>query len=177
MQVTPDEAMTDNYAELKRVLHYAVLQASDGKGKERHACGEPFERQKICRIARSVGLGFPLGQALKKAEEAERLEPGAAMRELLGAINYLAAAYLVIEERSKDEEKTEPTADHEPGHGIYIRLRNLGLGVTRKSYDDHVASQKQAQDKWAEEAARELRECLGGRECPHSPSGRCPNGR
>ena len=143
MNLTPDEAMKDNYAALKRVLGYAVLQASEGKGKERHADGEPFERQKICRIARSVGIGFPLGQALKKAEEAERLEPGAAMREILGAINYLAASYLILEERAKAEQKTEPGT--EPERGIYIRLLNLVLGLAQ--------------------------------ECPHSPSGRCTNGR
>ena len=84
------------YEALGLVLSKAIDQAAHGKGKERHANGEPFEQQKICRISRAVGVGFAVGQAMKKAEEALRLEKSAGLRELLGAINYLAAAYIVI---------------------------------------------------------------------------------
>jgi len=86
------------YEKLAGVLTSALLQAAIGKGKSRHALeGEPFEAQKICEITRRVGLGYPLGQAVKKAYESTRLgNRGPA--ELLGAINYLAAAYLVMEE-------------------------------------------------------------------------------
>ena len=86
----------DPYISLRYVLELAVDQAANGKGKERHANGEPFDQQKICKISRAVGVGFALGQALKKAEESVRLNKEAALREILGAINYLAAAYIVI---------------------------------------------------------------------------------
>ena len=87
------------YASLRRVLDLAWQQAANGKGRERHAKdGEPFEQQKICEIARRVGLGFPIGQAVKKAEESVGLGIGAGIRENLGAINYLAAAVIVMEE-------------------------------------------------------------------------------
>jgi hypothetical protein len=52
----------------------------------------------MLEIGRMVGHGFCLGQAIKKAQEASRMEPDAAKRELLGAINYLAGAYLLLEE-------------------------------------------------------------------------------
>ena len=88
----------DPYISLRYVLELAVDQAANGKGKERHANGEPFDQQKICKISRAVGIGFALGQALKKAEESVRLDKEAALREILGAINYLAAAYIVLNE-------------------------------------------------------------------------------
>lgn len=87
------------YESLGVVLQMAIMQAACGKGKERHASGEPFEQQKICRISRAVGTGFAIGQALKKAEEAPRL--GAmGVDELLGAINYAAAGCIVMAENN-----------------------------------------------------------------------------
>ena len=88
----------DPYISLRYVLEFAVDQAANGNGKERHASGEPFYQQKICKISRAVGVGFALGQALKKAEESIRLDKDAGLREILGAINYLAAAYIVLNE-------------------------------------------------------------------------------
>ena len=38
-------------------------------------------------------------QAMKKAQESSRMEPDRAIAELLGAINYLASAVLIIEEQ------------------------------------------------------------------------------
>lgn len=86
------------YEQLASVLADAIDQAASGKGSKRHAKdGEPFEQQKICEITRRVGLGYPLGPAVKKAQESLRLgKRGPA--ELLGAINYLAAAVIVMEE-------------------------------------------------------------------------------
>lgn len=90
------------YTKLRIVLEQAYLQAATGKGKERHANGKPFDRQPIMEIARMVGPGYQLGQAMKKAQEASgmlnRDQPERAQTELLGAINYLAAAWLLIEE-------------------------------------------------------------------------------
>lgn len=88
----------DGYGSLRRVLALAVEQASVGKGKERHANGRPFDEQPIMEIGRMVGSGYPLGQAMKKAQESARLPNDRAKAELLGAINYLAAAYMLLEE-------------------------------------------------------------------------------
>lgn len=88
------------YEPLAAVLAEALEQAAHGKGRERHAQGEtPFDRQPICEIARMVGPGFNVGQAMKKGQEALRLPPGRDVAELLGAINYLAGAVIVLRER------------------------------------------------------------------------------
>ena len=100
MNDEPYELNADGYERLADVLCAAFGQASEGKGKRRHAkVGEAFEDQITLQITRRVGLGYPLGQAMKKCDEATRMEPGAAIRELLGAINYIAAAVIAIEER------------------------------------------------------------------------------
>lgn len=88
------------YDSLQRVLTDALLQAAEGKGKARHAVeGELFDRQPILEITRRLGPGYPLGQAVKKIYESQRLEPEAAVKELLGAINYCAAAIIFIREK------------------------------------------------------------------------------
>ena len=75
-----------------------------GKGVERHAlnANQPFDKQPICDIARQLGLGAPLGQAMKKVLESQKLMkfPGLAKAELLGAINYIAAAIIVLDEQA-----------------------------------------------------------------------------
>ena len=101
--MTNDMGYVGPYKSLRRVLDEAFAHASAGKGFERHACGEPFEQQTICQTARAHGIGFCTGQAEKKGRESHRLLPmvgGAdrAVSELLGAINYLAAAVIVIRE-------------------------------------------------------------------------------
>lgn len=90
------------YQNLAGVLQAAHDQAALGKGRERHANSRPFERQPIMEIGRTVGPGFNLGQAMKKSSEAmgmlNRGEQDAAVAELLGAINYLASAVMLIRE-------------------------------------------------------------------------------
>lgn len=93
------------YAGLHGVLSDAYHQAAGGKGKERHATDEPFEDQPIMVITRLLAdhpvaaLGY---QAVKKTVEAGRLHrtkgPDAAIRELHGAINYLAAMVIRVRE-------------------------------------------------------------------------------
>lgn len=95
-------AMFDDrpYAPLREVFDLALEQASSGKGAERHGNGKPFDRQPMMEISRM--LGGPSGcfyQAMKKTQEASRMEPEAAKREILGAINYLAGAYLLLDEQ------------------------------------------------------------------------------
>ena len=90
------------YISLGLVMQAALEQASKGKGRERHASeGEAYEDQIICEVARRVGLGYPLGQAVKKIYESQRIGGEKGRAELLGAINYIAAA--VIVDREMDE--------------------------------------------------------------------------
>lgn len=103
------------YEALQAVLDAAMDQAANGKGRERHGGetaiqrmagtaggGEPFNAQPMVTIGRMVGLAFPLGQACKKAQEAARMaaagQPARARAELLGAINYLAGAVILLDE-------------------------------------------------------------------------------
>ena len=87
----------EGYESLGLALGEAVAQAARGKGADRHAeKGEPFSDQLIMSIPKRLGDGgecFCLGQALKKICESRRLPPDRARAELLGAINYLAAAW------------------------------------------------------------------------------------
>lgn len=94
----------EQYKPLYTILHDAYSQAANGKGKARHnGRGVAFDRQPIMEIGRMCGLGYPTGQAQKKTQEAvsmfSRGEGHAAEAELLGAINYLAAAVMLIRER------------------------------------------------------------------------------
>jgi len=88
----------EEYRSLFLVLNDALEQAQSGKGEERHGNGLLFTEQPALTITRAVGLGFPLGQAMKKIQESQRMDTDAAKRELLGAINYLAAAVLFLNE-------------------------------------------------------------------------------
>jgi hypothetical protein len=97
--VEVESAVVDTYAPLRRVLDLALEQASSGKGAQRHGQGWPFNQQPMMEISRMIG--GPAGcfyQAMKKTQEASRMEPEAAKREILGAINYLAGAYLIIDD-------------------------------------------------------------------------------
>jgi hypothetical protein len=104
--------LVDKYGSLKRVLVDAMLQAKSGKGKERHADDEPFENQKICVINRWLHgspIAGPLFQAVKKAVESSRMNYDAAIRELYGSINYIAAGILLLEElKAGEKQEKEP---------------------------------------------------------------------
>jgi hypothetical protein len=90
------------YEKLAGVLQRALDQAQDGKGKERHANDLPFHLQPMQQIAKRRGVGFLLGQADKKSEEATSLPAGRDVAELLGAINYLAGAVIFLETQRAD---------------------------------------------------------------------------
>ncbi len=97
--------MPEGYLSLQKALNAALDQAINGKGRERHGSDLSFDEQPMLAISRVVGIGFPLGQVCKKVQEAARLvardEPDRARAELLGAINYLAGAVVLLEEMSK----------------------------------------------------------------------------
>lgn len=93
---------TPGYESLAAVLQRAYDQAAKGKGAERHAVSRPFTEQPMQSI--SGLLGSPDGllyQAMKKVQESKRLDKDAGVRELLGAVNYLAGAIIFIEAGSE----------------------------------------------------------------------------
>ena len=90
----------DNYSTLRNVLDRAFEQASSGKGQERHGQNLPFDKQPMQQIQDLVGEGFALGQAIKKMQESQRLSHDAAIRELLGAINYIAGVIIHKEQEA-----------------------------------------------------------------------------
>ena len=96
------------YEPLIKVLWAAYKQAAGGKGKERHARGKAFDKQPIMEIGRMVGPGYATGQAMKKLQEAKSMmDKGnfdGALAEALGAINYSAAFYLLVEEAVAEAE-------------------------------------------------------------------------
>lgn len=85
------------YLTLRNVLDRAYDQAAYGKGHKRHAQDQAFEDQPMQKLIQLYGVGFALGQAGKKAQESQRLDREAGIRELLGAINYLAGAIIAME--------------------------------------------------------------------------------
>jgi hypothetical protein len=91
-----------DYGPLDSVLREALAQASTGKGKERHARGRDFVDQPILTIGRMVGAGYPVGQLMKKGQEAvgmvARGDRDKAVAELLGVIVYAAAAVILLRE-------------------------------------------------------------------------------
>ena len=94
---------TTGYEDLSAVLIDAFKQATEGKGRDRHARGAPFDRQPIHEICRMLrGPPGAMFQALKTPQEAsgmiERGDYPAADRELLGAIVYVAAAVKITRE-------------------------------------------------------------------------------
>lgn len=89
------------YESLQSVLDRAYMQAASGKGAQRHATGKAFHEQPMQTIQDLVGSGFATGQAMKKLQEAARMEPESAVRELLGAINYIAGAIIYIERQQQ----------------------------------------------------------------------------
>lgn len=86
------------FGPFRHQLMRAYKMVAEGKGQERHGAGRAWNDQPIITISRTVGVGFPLGQALKKIEESTRMGDEPAIRELLGAIGYICAAVQIIEE-------------------------------------------------------------------------------
>lgn len=92
----------EGYEPLGTELLNAYVQASAGKGKERHANNKPFDRQPILEVGRIVGHAFAAGQAMKKIGEASQMHDRGltedAIHELHGAMNYCAAAIMLMRE-------------------------------------------------------------------------------
>ena len=106
--------VVEGYEELYRVLCCALGQAQFGKGKERHAvAGQAFHEQQICEITKRVGHGYPLGQAIKKIIESQRLPHEQKLAELLGAINYIAASYIVADFEGEEDVRIRKIGVHD----------------------------------------------------------------
>lgn len=112
-------AVTKEYEELARVLDMALEQAQSGKGQVRHASpGEAFQDQQIVQLGEWLGSNHgQIFQACKKAVESARLPREQAIAELLGAVNYLAAAALVLM-RQHQESLAASAATTEHGSAI-----------------------------------------------------------
>lgn len=94
-----------NYQVLAEILNEAYEQAATGKGAERHGQDLPFEVQPMQQISMLLGTDKGMAyQAIKKIQEAGRMERAAAERELLGAINYIAGMIVFYRNCQKDEE-------------------------------------------------------------------------
>lgn len=95
-----------DYRWLRDVLRLAYDQAATGKGRERHARGNPFEEQHMQTISQLLdtdrGMAF---QAVKKLTEGLDMADAAAReRELLGAINYIAGIVIYHRRGGADHE-------------------------------------------------------------------------
>lgn len=100
---TSSEAVTSTHASLERVFALAVEQSQSGKGADRHGNGQSFDDQPIFTLNRPLGTNHgALFQVLKKTTESAKLASTGrvdmAKNELLGAMVYAAAAYLMLEE-------------------------------------------------------------------------------
>lgn len=98
LPIETDFSGDPKFSRLRNTLLRAYLQVAEGKGAARHGSDKAWPEQPMFKIAEIVGTGFHLGQALKKIEESTRLDDEAAVKELLGAISYIAAAIESIEE-------------------------------------------------------------------------------
>jgi hypothetical protein len=88
------------YESLISVLNMALDQSAAGKGKERHAQGQPFEDQPMQRISQLLNSAEGMRyQVMKKTQESARMEKDPAIQELLGAINYAAGTIIFLQNK------------------------------------------------------------------------------
>ena len=140
------------YISLGLVLQSALEQASKGKGKERHASvGEAYEDQIICEVTRRLGSGYPLGQAVKKIYEAQRLGGEKGIAELLGAINYIAAS-VIVEKEELEAEREEDKRDREFLDGVFApyaeKPKTEGVEEPKFKAGDKVQARSLCTGKW-----------------------------
>ena len=96
------------YENWRIVVESALEQAVEGKGKRHYQGQKAWDEQPIMQITEVCGIGFPIGQAMKKLDECLRMEPGAQRRELLGALNYVVAAVIKCNnDASRDERRPD----------------------------------------------------------------------
>lgn len=106
----PNQLMVEEgYESLFKVFEESLNQAQSGKGKGRHTdgSGTPFEDQQICIIPRMQRtVNGPLFQSIKKCLEINNIHDiEMKIKELHGAINYIAAAVIILEEQKEKNER------------------------------------------------------------------------
>lgn len=147
----------ESYYTLANVFNAAFEQAAFGKGHERHAEEDiEFHKQPIMEICEKLGgPQFALGQAMKKIEESGRInelkDTDACIDELLGAINYIAAAILYYnkhqeEPKGKIERKIVITDEGAPDPNDFDDVWDY-----MANYKKWVKGKKEKEDKFYEE--------------------------
>ena len=116
------------YFSLAQVFEAAFNQASSGKGKERHSYSdaESYQNQVLCEIDRRLH-GFadgPRYQAVKKIYESARMDPDRAIRELLGAINYTAAAIILLKEKIQPVAQSPEDIQKQQIYARFLEMQN-----------------------------------------------------
>lgn len=158
------------YEDLEMILLQALEQSACGKGKERHAVADqPFVEQPICTITERKGIGFPLGQVDKKTDEAMRLPRDRAVAELLGAINYLAAAilYLQTEEAEREARLSEVARERGSRCGPSgVKVMPLSVGG-----DIHADTRAMVADRLQREISATLKGCVTETPAPREHQG------
>lgn len=89
------------YERLAAVFQDAHDQAALGKGKDRHANGEPFHEQRMQKVSRTQGNAYGMAFQVQKKmlEGLEMADREACRRELLGALNYLAGIVIFLDDQ------------------------------------------------------------------------------
>lgn len=110
----------DGYESLELILSMAYQQAACGKGKERHASGRPFHDQPMQRESDDLGhCGGLVYQVRKKTREGMAMpENERKIKELLGAINYLAGTVIWLLRHDERPISTVNSEDTITGVGL-----------------------------------------------------------
>lgn len=123
------------YEKLDDVLARAFKQASQGKGKERHANDFPFHEQPMQQVNRMVGVGFSHGQAIKKIVESQNMPPEQAVHELLGAICYLAGSIITLE--AANDNQPMQSVSYSVGYEPDIKFEPIMKNETAEYLDEN----------------------------------------
>ncbi len=158
--MTKIDMTVPGYESLAKVLQLAYDQAAKGKGHERHATNRPFSAQPMQTISNLVGSADGLAyQAIKKIQESQRMDHDPAVRELLGAINYLAG--LVI--WKEDHRGTT-------GIGSELKIQAQALPGKVNLLNTVAVQQQQHPDFWYCHCRAHQNECSApipiGESCP-----------
>ena len=116
------------YFALAQVFEAAFIQASAGKGRERHVYSseESYSDQLLCEIDRRLhgSADGPRYQAVKKIYESARMDPDRAIRELLGAINYAAAAIIILKEKIQPPKRVQENLQKQQIYAKFLEIQN-----------------------------------------------------
>lgn len=123
----------ENYQKYIEILHASATQLCSGKGDERHSesVTQDIEDQDTLAIARALGTDLGLDQQIfKKIKESNRMSGNTKLRELYGALNYVALKiyYHTHINKSKDFEEirkdlssinTSEEAENQARHPVF----------------------------------------------------------